>query len=84
VCRIGLGLRVRVRGIHEERVAMLRSWMPVVKTEDEDLKPYLPLGRISTCRLAQGACTKFVYRVVSDVNIMFCTLISLYGNDIIL
>jgi hypothetical protein len=81
VCRIGLGLRVRVRGIHEGRIALLRSRMPVVKTEDEDLKP---LCRISTCRLAQGACTKFVYRVVSDVNIMICTLISLYGNDIIL
>jgi hypothetical protein len=56
----------------------------VVKTEDEDLKLYLPLRRISTCLLAQGACTKFLYRDVSDVNIMFCTLISLYGNDIIL
>jgi hypothetical protein len=45
----------------------------VVKIEDEDLKPYLPLRRISTCRLAQGACTKFIYRVVSDVNILYCT-----------
>jgi hypothetical protein len=39
VCRLGLGLRVRVRGIYEGRVALLRSRMPVVKTEDEDLKP---------------------------------------------
>jgi hypothetical protein len=38
VCRIGLGLRVRVQGLHEGRVALLRSRMPVVKTED-DLKP---------------------------------------------
>jgi hypothetical protein len=39
VCRFGLDLRVRVRGIHEGGVSMLRSRMPVVKTEDEDLKP---------------------------------------------
>jgi hypothetical protein len=39
VCRFGLDLRVRVRGVHEGRVALLRSRMPVVKTEDEDLKP---------------------------------------------
>jgi hypothetical protein len=39
VCMIGLGLRVRVRGIHAGGVALLRSRMPVVKTEDEDLKP---------------------------------------------
>jgi hypothetical protein len=32
-------LRVRVRGVHEGRVALLRSRMLVVKTEDEDLKP---------------------------------------------
>jgi hypothetical protein len=56
----------------------------VEKIEDEDMKPSLPLRGISTCRLAQGACTKFVHRVVSDVNILFCTLISLYENDIIL
>jgi hypothetical protein len=31
--------------------------------------------------LSQWGFTKFVYQVVLDVNIMFCTLISLYGND---
>jgi hypothetical protein len=36
---IELGVRVRVRGIHEGRVALLRSRMPTVKNEDEDLKP---------------------------------------------
>jgi hypothetical protein len=36
VCRIGLGVRARVCRIHEGRVALLRSRMPVVKIEDED------------------------------------------------
>jgi hypothetical protein len=31
-------VRVQVRGIHEGKVAPLRSRMPVVKFEDEDLK----------------------------------------------
>jgi hypothetical protein len=39
VCRIGLGVRVRVRGIHEGKVALLLSRMSMVKFEDEDLKP---------------------------------------------
>jgi hypothetical protein len=85
VCRIGLGVRVRVWGIHEGRVGFLRSRMPVVKIEDEDLKPYLPLRRISTCLLAQGVCTKFVYRVVSSVNIFLlwfrCMKMILFCNE---
>jgi hypothetical protein len=32
-------VRVRVRGIHEGRVVLLRSKMHVVKIEDEALKP---------------------------------------------
>jgi hypothetical protein len=67
------------------RVAFLRSRMHVAKIEDEDLKPYLPLRRISTCLLAQGVCTKFVYRVVSYVNIFLlwfrCMKMILFCNE---
>jgi hypothetical protein len=53
----------------------------MVRIEDEDLTPLLPLRRIFYLSLSQWGFTKFVYQVVLDVNIMFCTLISLYGND---
>jgi hypothetical protein len=66
--------------IRDGKVALLHSRMPVVKIEDEDMKSY----GFSICGLAQGDCTKIVYHIVSNVNILFCTLVSLYENDIML